>query len=134
MFEIYERSLQSRFLWQHLESVRNDKRIDKSDLKEIETNCYELLRNLDKLDSIKDVNLRKSKRVDLGLDIRKLNLAKYRETVTEPVYNTKINFVKEFIKLAPEGQRRNYMDIVLNRFGFRNQFTEQDWLKILDDE
>ncbi len=134
MFELYEGGLQHRFVWKHIENCRADKRIHKDDLKEIESNCHALIRRSEKIDTIKNIESRKSERKDLGFELLRLNPRLYAETVTDPIYNAKLHFTREFIALAPEGNRRDYMEIVFRRFGLQGQIREEDLLKILDNE
>ena len=52
--------------------------------------------------------------------------------VSDPLYNARIHFIREFVALAPSRQRKDYIDIELNRFGLREHVPEDELIKILE--
>ncbi len=130
MFENYEDVLQHRFVWKYLEDYRKTKGKDDS----VEESCKTFLRSIEKIEKINDRKLRTDAQKDLTLELRRLDEKLFNDMVSNPLYNARLNFFREFIELAPSQQKREYINIALSKFDLRSHITEQDLLKTLEIE
>ncbi len=131
MYELLQDGLYSRYTWKYTENCREDKRNTKEDLEAIETTCRELRKRIEQAAATKDVKSRAILWRDLGLEISRLDPKLYSEVVRTPLANFNMKFLEEFIALAPSGQRREYINIALGRFGLRNQVSEVELRRVL---
>ncbi len=127
MSELYESGSQNRFLWKYLENHRNKNGNDKY----VEEECKTLFKQMNEIDKMTTAKGREKARYDLSNKLRDLDLKLYSEIVREPLNNFKLRFIEEFIALAPSGQRREYVDIVLGKFGLRSQVSEIELRRVL---
>ncbi len=131
IYELYQEGLSARCIWKYVENCRTDKRNSKEDIEDILASCHVILRKMDKIVTTKNIAERKTMWRDLELDIVRLDPKLYSEMVRTPLANLKIRFLEEFIELAPNRQRREYLDIALGRFGLREHISEQELHRIL---
>ncbi len=131
IYELLQEGLYSRYIWKHVENCSVNKRNSKEDLEIIQANCNEILRKIDRTVTTKDLSSRKDMWRDLELEIIRLDPKLYSKIVTVPLTNYRLSFLEVFAEVAPSRQRRDYINIVLDRFELRNQISEQDLRRIL---
>ncbi|MBI3590631.1 MAG: hypothetical protein HY094_04545 [Candidatus Melainabacteria bacterium] len=131
IFELYESSLYSNFVRTYLENYKNANR----DYADVENDCKHLLRLIENIDKINDSQARRKNRQDLVLNkLSTLEPKLFSTMVHTPLHTVRLRFIEEFIALAPNERRREYLEIVLGRFGLGDYIDQTERRRIVEEE